>query len=134
MGELPLAAADSYTNKREAADKDDTVRGGYARYAQEEKTMLPLNSAHVPAPTPAEPGRAVVRLIRMRAVIVVAAAAVVCVAALSACTASQRSPASLTFLDKLIFAVFALVSIGVWAGLCITHVSAWGRSGRVRRY
>ena len=34
------------------------------------------------------------RLIRMRAVIVVAAAAVVCVAALSACTASQRSPAS----------------------------------------
>ena len=37
MGELPLAAADSYANKREAADKDDTVRGGYARYAQEEK-------------------------------------------------------------------------------------------------
>ena len=30
----------------------------------------------------------------MRAVIVVAAAAVVCVAALSACTASERSPAS----------------------------------------
>ena len=40
---------------------------------------------------------------------------------------------SLTFLDKLIFAVFALVSMGVWAGLRITHVSAWGRSGRARR-
>src|SRR5260221_13834397 len=40
---------------------------------------------------------------------------------------------SLTFLDKLIFAVFALVSVGVWAGLGITHVSAWGRSGRAPR-
>ncbi len=36
---------------------------------------------------------------------------------------------SLTFLDKLIFAVFALVSMGAWAELCITHVSAGGRSG-----
>jgi hypothetical protein len=44
--------------------------------------------------TPAQPGRAVVRLISMRAVKVVAAAAVVCVAALSACTAGQRSPVS----------------------------------------
>ena len=40
---------------------------------------------------------------------------------------------SLTFLDKLIFVPFALVSMGVWAGLRITHVSAWGRSGRARR-
>ena len=50
----------------------------------------------------------------------------------------RRHPAgdlgpSLTFLDKLIFAVFALVSMGVWAGLRITHVSAWERSGRARR-
>ena len=43
------------------------------------------------------------------------------------------SVASLTFLDKLIFVMFALVSMGVWAGSCITHVSAWGRSGRARR-
>src|SRR5487761_1304652 len=38
------------------------------------------------------------------------------------------SSASPTFLAKLIFAVFALVSMGALAGLCITHVSAWGRS------
>ena len=41
-------------------------------------------------PTLAQPGRAVVRLINMRAVGVLAA----CVAALSGCMASQRSPAS----------------------------------------
>ncbi len=41
-----------------------------------------------------QPGRAVVRLISMRAVKVVAAAAAVCVAALSGCTAGQRSPVS----------------------------------------
>ena len=40
MGELPLAAADSSANKRGAADKDDTVRGGYATYGQEEKRCL----------------------------------------------------------------------------------------------
>src|SRR5271157_5615342 len=45
---------------------------------------------------PAQPGRAVMRLICMRAVRVVALAAVVCVAALSACAPGQRSPASVT--------------------------------------
>jgi hypothetical protein len=44
------------------------------------------------APTPVQPGRAMVRLISMRAVKVVAAATAVCVAALSACTASPHSP------------------------------------------
>ena len=43
---------------------------------------------------PAQPGRALVRLISMRAVEAVAAAVVVCVAALSACTAGPRSPVS----------------------------------------
>jgi len=43
---------------------------------------------------PAQPRWIVVRLISMRAASVVAAAAVVCVAVLSACTASQRSPIS----------------------------------------
>ena len=50
-----------------------------------------------------------------------------------AAAGGRRRRASLTFLDKLIFAVFALVSMGVWAGLRITHVSAWERSGRARR-
>jgi hypothetical protein len=44
--------------------------------------------------TPAQPGRALVRLIGMRIVEAVAAAVVVCVAALSACTAGPRSPVS----------------------------------------
>lgn len=48
----------------------------------------------MPGSPPVQPWRGAARLISMRVVRVVAAAAVVGVAALSACTASQRSPAS----------------------------------------
>ena len=38
-----------------------------------------------------------------------------------------------SFRDKLIFALFLLVSGGTGLVGCITHVSAWGRSGKGRR-
>ena len=82
----PLARLEAASLELMGASRVAELPAGYRR---------DTHYGHVPGRTaPVQPGRAMLRLIGMRAVKVAAAAAVVCVVALSACTASQRSPAS----------------------------------------